>query len=109
LSIFGRAADKMPALQRKNERKIAAIEIKMRGDGNAPRELLPCSQCDAVRIAGRPCGQCGFMPKRPAEYVNRRDGQQRRGEARVLFGLASLDVCARATPWCGRLSLQGAL
>ena len=28
----------------------------------------------AIRTAGEPCGNCGFMPKRPGEYVVVRDG-----------------------------------
>jgi superfamily II DNA or RNA helicase len=37
--------------------------------------LLECSQCKAIRTAGEPCGHCGFMPKRPGEYVVVRNGQ----------------------------------
>jgi superfamily II DNA or RNA helicase len=36
--------------------------------------LIECSQCQAVRQGGKPCPNCGFMPKRPAEYVHHRDG-----------------------------------
>jgi DNA repair protein RadD len=31
--------------------------------------LVECSQCSALRLGGQPCPACGFMPKRPAEYV----------------------------------------
>ncbi len=37
--------------------------------------LLECSQCKAIRTAGEPCGNCGFMPKRPGEYIVTRDGE----------------------------------
>ena len=29
--------------------------------------LLECSQCGAVRVAGEPCGHCGFLPQRPPQ------------------------------------------
>jgi DNA repair protein RadD len=31
--------------------------------------LTECSQCGALRKGGLPCPACGFLPKRPAEYV----------------------------------------
>jgi DNA repair protein RadD len=46
--------------------------------------LLECSQCQAIRTAGKPCGHCGFMPKRPGEYLHVIDGDlahlQRNGQ-----------------------------
>ena len=30
-------------------------------------ELLTCTQCSAIRTAGKPCPNCGFMPRRPGE------------------------------------------
>ena len=32
-------------------------------------KLTECSQCGALRKGGLPCPACGFLPKRPAEYV----------------------------------------
>jgi superfamily II DNA or RNA helicase len=31
--------------------------------------LLECSQCSALRLGGKPCPACGFMPRRPAEFL----------------------------------------
>jgi superfamily II DNA or RNA helicase len=39
------------------------------------RKLLSCPQCSAVRTAGKPCPECGFLPKRPAEYLDVRRGE----------------------------------
>ena len=36
--------------------------------------LIECTQCSALRLGGKPCPACGFMPKRPAEYVRIQDG-----------------------------------
>jgi DNA repair protein RadD len=36
--------------------------------------LLECSQCAAVRTAGRPCPNCGHMPQRPGEHLAVIDG-----------------------------------
>src|SRR5262249_14588410 len=32
-------------------------------------KLIECSQCSALRMGGKPCPACGFLPKPPAEYV----------------------------------------
>jgi superfamily II DNA or RNA helicase len=31
--------------------------------------LLECTQCSALRMGGKPCPACGFMPRRPAEFI----------------------------------------
>jgi len=36
--------------------------------------LLECSQCSAMRMGGKPCPACGFMPRRPARDVFFADG-----------------------------------
>jgi superfamily II DNA or RNA helicase len=38
-----------------------------RNSGAGPQHL-ECSQCNAIRTAGRPCPECGFLPKRPGSY-----------------------------------------
>jgi hypothetical protein len=37
--------------------------------------LLECSQCQCMRIAGEPCPNCGFLPRRPAQYIPFEDGE----------------------------------
>jgi superfamily II DNA or RNA helicase len=37
-------------------------------------QLLECSQCRAIRTAGKPCGNCGFMPKRAGQHLDVIDG-----------------------------------
>jgi DNA repair protein RadD len=32
-------------------------------------KLIECSQCSTLRVGGKPCPKCGFMPKRPAEFI----------------------------------------
>jgi len=36
--------------------------------------LIECTQCSAMRMGGKPCPACGFMPKRPARDVVFADG-----------------------------------
>jgi DNA repair protein RadD len=36
--------------------------------------LIPCSKCTALRLGRQPCPACGFLPRRPAEYVRIKDG-----------------------------------
>jgi DNA repair protein RadD len=37
--------------------------------------LIECSQCSTLRVGGLPCPNCGFLPKRPAEFVMPADGE----------------------------------
>jgi DNA repair protein RadD len=53
--------------------KAANPEHESRGN-RADRELCTCSQCSAVRTAGKPCPNCGFLPRRPGEYLRVIDG-----------------------------------
>jgi superfamily II DNA or RNA helicase len=44
-----------PAHQARLERRVAG--------------LLTCTSCGALRLGGKPCPHCGFLPRRPAQYV----------------------------------------
>jgi len=46
-----------------------------RGLSPSSQGLIECSQCSAVRTAGKPCPECGFLPQRPGEYLHVRDGE----------------------------------
>jgi DNA repair protein RadD len=37
--------------------------------------LLECSQCSAIRVGGKPCPVCGFLPVMPARRVLVCDGE----------------------------------
>src|SRR5262249_21555994 len=37
--------------------------------------LLECSQCGALRLGGKPCPHCGFLPQRPPRSVFIADGE----------------------------------
>jgi superfamily II DNA or RNA helicase len=53
--------------------------------------LLECSQCSALRLGGKPCPACGFMPRRPAEFMATAAGELglvQRGKARVHYDAA---------------------
>jgi DNA repair protein RadD len=36
--------------------------------------LTDCPKCSAIRIAGQPCGQCGYLPNRAAAHLHVVDG-----------------------------------
>ena len=36
--------------------------------------LIECTQCSALRLGGQACPACGFLPKRPAQYVAHIEG-----------------------------------
>jgi superfamily II DNA or RNA helicase len=53
--------------------------------------LLECSQCSALRLGGKPCPACGFMPRRPAEFMATTAGELglvERGKAKVHYDAA---------------------
>lgn len=58
--------------------------------------LLECSQCSAIRVGGQPCMVCGFLPKKPAQYVRVQDGE---------LGVRSRDI-AFAKSHAPRLTLS---
>ena len=47
----------------------AASPDHQKRQASSEMKLTECSQCGALRKGGLPCPACGFMPKRPAEYV----------------------------------------
>jgi DNA repair protein RadD len=51
-------------------------------------KLLECTQCGHVRVGGKPCPNCGFLPQRPAEFIVPADGELglvERGKASVSY------------------------
>jgi hypothetical protein len=56
------------------DRKAEAPTNDARGLAPSTIGLVTCSQCSAIRNAGKPCPECGFMPRRPGEYLYVRDG-----------------------------------
>src|SRR5262249_15612572 len=56
------------------DRKAESPEQEARAAG-AAASLLECSQCQAIRLAGQPCPECGFLPKRPGAYHDVHDGE----------------------------------
>jgi superfamily II DNA or RNA helicase len=70
-------------------------ERKATSPGHAERlashqaRLIECSQCSALRMGGQPCPACGFLPRRPAQYVAHVEGDLglvERGRASVSYG-----------------------
>jgi hypothetical protein len=55
-------------------RRAESKEHTLRCESRAT-SLLECTSCGAVRVGGKPCEACGFMPRRPAEYVRIQDGE----------------------------------
>src|SRR5262249_10622098 len=47
---------------------------EQRGDRPNSR-IVECSNCTALRTAGKPCGDCGFMPETRPGYVITTDGE----------------------------------
>jgi superfamily II DNA or RNA helicase len=56
------------------DHRAESPEHQKRGHGEHGGGLIECSQCSALRLGGQPCPACGFMPRRPAEYIRIQDG-----------------------------------
>jgi superfamily II DNA or RNA helicase len=56
------------------DHRAESPEHQKRGYGEHGGGLIECSQCSALRLGGQPCPACGFMPRRPAEYIRIQDG-----------------------------------
>ena len=70
------------------DRQGTAPEHQKRAE--QPREQAArMHACGAVRVGGKPCPNCGFLPKRPAEFIARADGE---------LGLVESGKARHATP-----------
>jgi DNA repair protein RadD len=56
------------------DRQASAPEHQKR-QSRRKSSLIECSQCSTLRAGGLPCPNCGFMPKRPAEFVCHTNGE----------------------------------
>ena len=65
-----------------------AVNVTAAALGGKPSDrLIECTQCHAIRTAGKACDHCGFLPKRRGEYHVVHDGD-----------LALLDRDGRSKP-----------
>jgi DNA repair protein RadD len=48
---------------------------EQRDDSAINSRLLECSNCSAIRTAGKPCLHCGFVPETRPRYVHTADGE----------------------------------
>jgi superfamily II DNA or RNA helicase len=55
-------------------RLATAPAHQARLEGKVAR-LIECTQCSTLRLGGQPCPHCGFLPRRPAQYVPHVDGE----------------------------------
>lgn len=46
-----------------------------KGYSDEHSRLIECSQCSAMRVAGKACWHCGFLPQRKAQYFAHADGE----------------------------------
>jgi DNA repair protein RadD len=86
------------------ERRAVASAHQKRQAKHETR-LIECSQCNTLRVGGMPCPSCGFLPRRPAEFIATAAGELglvQGGKARVTY--SEVD---RAT-WHGMLAAVAA-
>jgi DNA repair protein RadD len=57
-----------------NPDKVAVSPEHASRSERSETALIECSQCSAMRMGGKPCPACGFMPRRPARDVFFADG-----------------------------------
>jgi len=56
------------------DRRAVAPAHQARLDRKVP-SLIECTQCSTLRLGGKPCPNCGFLPQRPAQYIAHHDGE----------------------------------
>jgi len=56
------------------DKKAVTPTNEARKDYASNSKLLACTQCSAIRTAGKPCPECGFLPKRRGEGLDVQDG-----------------------------------
>ena len=57
-----------------DEDRKAESQAQQTRELSPSNRLLECSQCKAVSTGGKPCGHCGFMPRRGGVYLDIVDG-----------------------------------
>jgi DNA repair protein RadD len=57
------------------DHRAVAPAHQARLKGLVTSRLIGCKQCSALRLGGQPCPNCGFLPKRPGQYLHIRDGE----------------------------------
>jgi superfamily II DNA or RNA helicase len=73
------------------DKHAVAPEHQKRISEGKHKGLIECSQCSALRLGGKPCPACGFMPRRPAEFIATAAGELglvERGKAKIHYGPA---------------------
>jgi superfamily II DNA or RNA helicase len=63
-----------PVVWTLREDRKAFTKPKERNGECAERRLLACTECGAVRTGGKPCPECGHMPRRHGEHLEVIDG-----------------------------------
>jgi DNA repair protein RadD len=63
-----------PVIWTLDEDERAESPEQISRSSSSERKLLSCEKCAAVRTAGKPCSNCGHMPKRRGEHLDVIDG-----------------------------------
>jgi DNA repair protein RadD len=69
-----------------DRRAISPEHVKRQSRNES--KLIECTQCGTLRVGGMPCPSCGFLPRRPAEFVATAAGDLglvQGGKARVHY------------------------
>jgi DNA repair protein RadD len=61
--------------------------------------LIECTQCSALRLGGQACPACGFLPKRPAQYIAHIEG-----ELGLVNGGKAIKPWSDPVQWLGMLT-----
>jgi DNA repair protein RadD len=63
------------------------------------RGLIDCTQCSALRLGGQACPACGFLPKRPAQYIAHIEG-----DLGLVNGGKAIKPWSDPVQWLGMLT-----
>jgi DNA repair protein RadD len=73
-AVFRHGLPEDPVLWTLNPDQVAVSPEHARRSERPETALIECTACRAMRMGGKPCPACGFMPKRPARDVFFADG-----------------------------------
>jgi DNA repair protein RadD len=69
-----------------DRRAISPEHVKRQSRNES--KLIECTQCGTLRVGGMPCPNCGFLPRRPAEFIATAAGELglvRGGKAEISY------------------------
>jgi DNA repair protein RadD len=73
-AVYRHGLPEDPVLWTLDPDEVAVSPVHAKRSERSETTLIECTQCSAMRLGGKPCPACGFLPRRPARDVRFADG-----------------------------------